>query len=122
LFHTLEDGTAIQGFVGKNVSLTATNGSLQQGLQAGLAVQRPIWLEQAERSEGCYFFVGALGRYRNPDLGVVNNTVDMMPGLHWQVSPNAFMTGTLIVPMAGTTTTTNNTYQQQWQVTLSWQF
>ena len=62
VFHTLDDGTAIQGFVGKNVTLTgsSSSGSLQQGLQAGLAVQRPLWLEQAERSEGCYFFVERL--------------------------------------------------------------
>ncbi len=122
VFHTLDDGTAIQGFVGKHVPLapTAASGSLQQGLQCGLAVQRPLWLEHAERPEGCYFFVGALGRYRNPDLGVQTTSWDMLPGLHWQVTPSTFMTGSMILPVSGTTPT--RTDLNQWQLTLSWQF
>ena len=62
LFHSLDDGTAIQGFVGKNVNLNSNwTGQLDQSVQYGMAVQRPI-LPGPDGFGNLFVFVEALGR------------------------------------------------------------
>jgi hypothetical protein len=119
----LDDGTALQGFVGKQVPFgqgpfLPRGGPLQRGLQYGLAVQRPLWAGGTDGSDSCFFFLGALGRVRFDDAAGPTPAWDVMPGLHYRVSPTAWLAGSLILPV-------NNIGKPDgtgWQFTLSWQF
>ena len=120
LFHALDDGTAIQGFVGKNVNLTSNwTGQLNQAVQYGMAVQRPILPAGTDGSGNVFVFVEALGRYRYDaaTLAGTPNAVEVLPGLHWQMAPNWWMSGGVVLPMTTAPTSVN-----QWQFTCSFQF
>jgi hypothetical protein len=120
LFHALDDGTAIQGFVGKHVNLNSQRlgGELNHAVQYGMAVQRPL-LGPADGAPGnVYWFVEALGRYRYDAASTVGplSQWEVLPGLHWQVAPNWWMSGGIVVPV-NTNPATNH-----WQITCSFQF
>ncbi len=121
LFHALDDGTAIQGFVGKHVSLNSTStGQLDQSVQYGMAVQRPILPAGPDGSGNVFVFVEALGRYRYDTTTVSTGTpngLEVLPGLHWQMAPNWWMSGGVVLPVNTAPTTVN-----QWQITCSFQF
>jgi hypothetical protein len=120
LFHSLDDGTAIQGFVGKNVNMSSHwSGQLNQSVRYGMAVQRPLLPAGPNGDANFYVFLEALGHYRydavaNP--GSLNN-VDLLPGVHYRLAPNWWMSGGLIVPV-----TTARTDASHWQITCSFQF
>ncbi len=121
LFHSLDDGTAIQGFVGKNLNLSPSwAGPLDQSVQYGMAVQRPLLSAGPDGSGGLFVFVEALGTYRTdgapPAVGAPNG-LEVLPGLHWQMAPNWWMSGGVVLPMNTTPTSVN-----QWQITCSFQF
>jgi hypothetical protein len=119
LFHALDDGTAIQGFVGKHVNLNSPRlgNELNHAVQYGMAVQRPL-LGPADGAPGnVYWFVEALGRYRYDAVtaGPLSQW-EVLPGLHWQLAPNWWMSGGVVVPV--------NTDRPagHWQFTCSIQF
>lgn len=116
LFHALDDGTAIQGFVGKNVPVAnAATGPLQRDLQYGMAVQRSL---AKDALGNLYVYLGALGKYRlERDASRSPSGFEVLPGLHWKVADNWWMTGGVIVPVGSTRADTN-----LWQVTCSFQF
>ena len=121
LFHELEDGTAIQGFVGKHVNLDSNwTGQLDQSVQYGMAVQRPILPAGPDGSGNVFLFVEALGRYRY-DAGTAGagtgNAVEVLPGVHWQMAPNWWMSGGVVLPVNTAPTSVN-----QWQFTCSFHF
>ena len=65
LFHSLDDGTAIQGFVGKNVNVGSHwSGQLSQSVRYGMAVQRPLLPAGPNGDANFYVFMEALGHYR----------------------------------------------------------
>ena len=120
LFHELDDGTAIQGFVGKHVNLNSNwTGQLNQSVQYGMAVQRPILPTGTDGSGNVFVFVEALGRYRYDAAAGPGspNVWEVLPGLHWQMAPNWWMSGGVVVPVNTPTTGVN-----QWQITCSFQF
>jgi hypothetical protein len=120
LFHALGDGTAIQGFVGKNVNLNGNwSGQLNQAVQYGMAVQRPLLPPDPSGSGNLFVFVEALGRYHY-DATVGSGTgsaMEVLPGLQWQMSSNWWMSGGVVLPMNTAPTSVN-----QWQITCSFQF
>jgi len=119
LFHTLDDGTAIQGFVGKHVHLdSGLGGRLGQSVQYGMAVQRPL-LPTADGSGSLYVFMEALGRfhYESQAAGAAPHVMEVLPGLHWQVGPNWWMSGAFVLPVNTAPTSVN-----QWQITCSFHF
>jgi hypothetical protein len=107
VFHTLEDGTAIQGFVGKDVRLNPTwSSQLHRSIQYGMAVQRPLLSPgQTDGLSNCYLFLEALGRYRfDGDVGQGTAAVwELLPGVHWKLRDNWWISGGVILPV-GTTT------------------
>lgn len=120
LFHALDDGTAIQGFVGKNVNLnTNWTGQLDQSVQYGMAVQRPLLLGAPDGSGNLYIFVEALGRYHYD--GTVSpgsqSAWEVLPGLHYRLAPNWWMSGGVVVPITAPRPEAN-----QWQITCSFRF
>ena len=98
LFHTLDDGTAFHGFVGKNVNCDRPLGgsSLHRSFQYGVAVQRPVVPGGPDGFNNVYLFVEALGRYRYdatpgaaaPSSGGPPALWEVLPGLQWKVNPN----------------------------------
>ena len=120
LFHALDDGTAIQGFVGKNVNLNSRwSGQLNQSVRYGMAVQRPLLPAGPNGDANFYVFCEALGRYHyeaaaNP--GPLSN-LDVLPGVHYRLAPNWWMSGGYIVPVTTARPDTNH-----WQITCSFQF
>lgn len=122
VYHALDDGTAIQGFVGQHVNLSPrwTN-QVGQSIHYGMAVQHPLMESGPEGVGNVYVFVEALGRFRTDgsDNGAnALNSWDVLPGVHWQMAPNWWMSGGLVVPMTSATRTESN----QWQITCSFQF
>jgi hypothetical protein len=120
LFHSLDDGTAIQGFVGKNVNVSSHwSGQLNQSVRYGMAVQRPLLPAGPNGDANFYVFLEALGHYRYDSVanpGPLNN-VDVLPGVHYRLAPNWWMSGGLVVPV-----TTARTDANRWQITCSFQF
>jgi hypothetical protein len=120
LFHALDDGTAIQGFVGKNVNVNPRwTSQLHQSVHYGMAVQRPLLPVGPNGDGNFYIFLEALGRYHyeavaNP--GPLSNW-EVLPGVHWRLAPNWWMSGGLIVPVTTARPDTNH-----WQITCSFQF
>ena len=120
LFHALDDGTAIQGFVGKNVNLN-TNWTTQlgQSVQYGMAVQHPLVQGGPDGAGNLYVFVEALGRYHydGPASSAPQATWEMLPGIHYRLTPNWWMAGGVVVPV-----TTPRPEANQWQFTCSFRF
>jgi hypothetical protein len=119
VFHDLGGGTALQGFVGKNVALGGCAAHpLRRNLQYGMALQRPVAADGPEALRNLFFSVGALGQM-HPDRETLKMvpTWDMLPGLHWHVSDNWWVNGGVLVPVGPA-----HAAPGQWQLTCSFQF
>jgi hypothetical protein len=107
-FHDLGEGLAMHGFVGQRVRANGQwDDAFDHGFRAGLACQCPIlWQPQAD--QGLFFFFQAVAYHRNEiDDNGPTTRWDLIPGLHWRVNPDCWMTvGASRQPM----------------VTWSWQF
>jgi hypothetical protein len=124
LFHTLDDDatTAVQAFVGKHVPLMNSGiQTINRDLQCGVAVQRALTSESNDPFRNVYLSVGAVGQVRMSDSSTLRQpmTWEMLPGLHYRVADNWWISGAVVLPVNGNTTTTQG---QQWQVTCSVQF
>jgi hypothetical protein len=120
LFHVLEDGTAVQGFVGKNVPLKNAGTApapLRRNLEYGVALQRPLAATGPDPLRNLYFYVGALGETRFQKEGVRPVTWEVLPGLHWQVAENWWMSGGVLLPLGS-----SRAEYGLWQFTCSFQF
>lgn len=120
VFHALSQGTAIQGFVAKNVPLSNADGArhLQRNLQCGMAVQRPLLADGPDGLRGLFLSVGALGQVRpEHDNLRLMPTCDVLPGLHWHVNDNWWVSSGVLVPVGPT-----HTAPSQFQFTCSFQF
>jgi hypothetical protein len=121
VFHALDDTTALQGFVGKNVTLSSANSHrpLQRNVQCGLALQRPVSPDAPGGWRNLFFSLGALGQAHpdRDDLRWVPN-LNVLPGLHWHVNDNCWLSSGMLVPVGPAHTTAPG----QWQLTCSFQF
>jgi hypothetical protein len=119
LFHALGDGTALQGYVGKNIAVANSNAApLHQSLQYGLAVQRPL---DVEALRNLYLYVGALGQYRLDPRDSSGPPVvwEVLPGLHWKLADNWWVSGGVLLPVGPTR---SDTAGGTWQFTCSFRF
>ena len=119
-FYDLGNGTSLQGFVGKHFQANSHwSGGLGRSLQYGLAWQRPCPGFDNEPNHGVHLFVEALGRYRYDSLPsqYSGNILQIVPGVHWQVRENWWLSGGLLVPVGPV-----RPDSRLWQVTCSWQF
>jgi hypothetical protein len=124
LFHSLDDGTSFQGFVGKNVNLSGgqPGDRLRHSWQYGVAVHRPIGTEEVGFNN-IFFFVEALGRYRydTPATTTISgppHVLEVLPGLQWKMSDTWWISGGLVLPVNGST----NLNANSWQITCAIQF
>jgi hypothetical protein len=119
-YQDLGGNLAIHGYIGKN--LRASPGwtdNLEKSVHYGLAIQQPFPGLANTSNSGLHVFVEALGRQRsNPDLpDRPTSTFEVLPGLHWQMGDNWWLTGGLLFPMGTSRLETN-----LWQITCSWRF
>jgi hypothetical protein len=123
-YQDLWDGMTVQGFIGNNLRAN-TRGivRLQRNVRCGLAAQHPLpfslFSNDAETDPSLFIFVEALGRYRFQDSnpGQPRPPLELLPGVHWRVRDNWWISGGLIVPLCGPRPENN-----LWQITCSWQY
>jgi hypothetical protein len=119
-FHQVGNGTAIQGFVGKNVRANSHwSDSLERQINYGLALQSPLPGTESTPGRSVHLFLEALGRYRidgDPSLRSPLNW-ELLPGIHWQLGESWWMSGGILMPLTAT-----RPDARLWQITCSWQF
>jgi hypothetical protein len=119
-FHQVGNGTAIQGFVGKDVRANSHwSDSLDRQINYGLALQSPIPGTESTPGRSVHLFLEALGRYRidgDPSLRASLNW-EVLPGVHWQIGENWWMSGGILMPLGAA-----RPDARLWQITCSWQF
>ncbi len=120
VFHSLTDGTAVQGFVGKNMPLMHADWQvpIQRCVQYGMAVQRPLAPGGPEELRNLYLSVGALGLAQIEGGSLRPSPMGVLPGMHWHVSDSCWMSGGVMLPLAPTRVESS----PQWQFTCSLQF
>jgi hypothetical protein len=123
LFHTLEDETSVQAFVGRHMPVmnTAVQSNLNRDLQYGVALQRPLATESNDPLRFVYLSVGALGQVRLGDSSNSSKPVvwEVLPGVHYKVADNWWISGAVALPVNAQTSNVNG---QQWQVFCYLQF
>jgi hypothetical protein len=124
LFHALDSDTALQGFVGKHmlVSNSGPAAPIQRNLQYGMAVQRSLAAIGPEPLRNVYLYMGALGQYR-PERNESSGAMAvwrMLPGVHWKVTDNWWLSGGLLLPIGPARADTPTSLP--WQLTCSFQF
>jgi hypothetical protein len=110
----------VHGYVGKNLRASPNwTDNLERSIHYGLAVQQPIPGLDSGPIGSLHMFVEALGRQRSsPDLvDRPTSTLQMLPGLHWQMGENWWMQGGILVPMGSSRLDAG-----LWQITCSWRF
>jgi hypothetical protein len=120
VFHSLEGGTALQGFVGKNMPLIHADWQvpIRRCFQYGMAVQRPLTTAGPDELRNVYLSVGALGQAQIDGGSLRPAPMGVLPGMHWHVSDSCWMSGGVMLPVGPT----NVTSSPQWQFTCSFQF
>ncbi|HXG11232.1 MAG TPA: hypothetical protein VNK04_15850 [Gemmataceae bacterium] len=102
LVQGLGDGTALHGFVGKELRPGPQwDDGLDRNLQYGMAVQTPLPGAVRNPGQGLYLFVEALGRYRyeGDGKGAPPAAWEVVPGLHWRNADNWWMSSGVLVPV-----------------------
>jgi hypothetical protein len=119
VFHDLGDGTAVHGFVGKDVRANSTwrEGAVDGSFRYGVAVQQPVPGLTPDPGRGLFVFVEAQGYWADRDQGT-GRSWEFIPGLHYRLSDSWWMSGGVLVPVGPTRY--GNT--GNWHLSCSWQF
>ncbi len=120
VFHDLGDGSALQGFVGKDVRANSAwrDGVADGGgLKYGLAVQQPVPGLTPDPSRGLFVFVEAQGFVGDRDQGT-SRAWELVPGLHYRLSDSWWMSGGVLLPVGPTRYGSAG----QWHLSCSWQY
>jgi hypothetical protein len=122
LFQELNDSLAVHCFVGKCLLAAGTRADsrVDRSLQYGVALQTPVPVFRPEEPARLHFFVEALGRYRHEDIGNGQGpaSLELLPGLYWQLGENWWISSGVSVPLRATTRAESGL----WQLTWSWRF
>lgn len=119
LFHDLGDGTALHGFVGKDVRANATwRDGLTESFRYGVALQQPVPGLTTDPGKGLFVFVEALGRWGDRDRASgALHTWEVVPGLHYRVSDSWWLSGGVLVPVGPSRSGSGH-----WHLACSWQY
>ncbi len=119
VFHDLGDGTALHGFVGKDVRANATwrDGLTDNSLRYGVALQQPVPGVTTDPSKGLFVFVEAQGYWSDRDQGALRSW-EVVPGLHYRLSDSWWMSGGVLLPVGPTRYGSAG----QWHLSCSWQY
>jgi hypothetical protein len=119
VFHDLGDGTAVHGFVGKDVRANSAwrDGVTTGSVQYGVALQQPLPLGVAEPGKGLFLFVEAQGRWSDRDPSATRSW-ELVPGLHYRLSDNWWMSGGVLLPFGPS----RDGSAGQWHLSCKWQY
>jgi hypothetical protein len=119
VFHDLGDGTALHGFVGKDVRANATwrDGVTEGRLRYGVALQQPLSFATTDPARGLFLFVEAQGRWDDRDPSAMRSW-ELVPGLHYRLSDSWWMSGGVLVPFGPT----REGSAGQWHLSCRWQY
>ncbi|MFO0879538.1 MAG: hypothetical protein U0840_19510 [Gemmataceae bacterium] len=119
LFHALEDGLALQAFVGKNLPLmNAAAQPVRRPLQYGFAVQQALSQEQGDPFNGLFLSVGALGQLDADHTQQRGLALDLLPSLQWNPADAWWFSAGYLVPVGGLRSDSISS----WHLTCSWQY
>ena len=93
---------SVQSFIGKNLHAGAHwTDNLERSVRYGCAFYSPVPGIEAPPGSAIHFFVEALGRSRLDDNSTARpvSPGEILPGLHWRVGENWWMSGAVIVPL-----------------------
>ncbi|MFO0841839.1 MAG: hypothetical protein U0797_05485 [Gemmataceae bacterium] len=117
LFHVLDEGLALQAFVGKNLPvMNAATRPVRREVQYGLALQQALSTEGSDPLSCLFVSVGALGQ--GDPSGRRINSLEVLPGLHWQPAQTWWMSAGYALPVGPA----RGDPPGQWQLTCSWQY
>jgi hypothetical protein len=118
-FYDLDGGTALQGFIGKDVHARAGwSDGLQRKIRYGVALQSPFPGTDTATGRGAHFFLEALGRTRfdtDSNSHPLGNW-DLVPGIQWRWHEVGWISGGILMPLDA------SIHNYLWQITCSWQF
>jgi hypothetical protein len=119
VFHDLGDGTALHGFVGKDVRANSTwrDGAVDGSFRYGLAVQQPVPGLTPDPGRGLFVFVEAQGYWTDREQGT-GKAWEFIPGLHYRLSDSWWMSGGVLLPVGPTRYGSAG----HWHLSCSWQF
>jgi len=119
-YQDLGGNFVLHGYIGKNLHASPNwTDNLERSLHYGMALQQPVPGLESSPIGSLHMFVEALGRQRNnPDLvDRPVSTLEMLPGLHWQMGENWWLQGGVLLPLGSSRLDTS-----LWQITCSWRF
>jgi hypothetical protein len=119
-FYRGEEGTALQGFIGKNLrTRPGWTDNLQRGIEYGLALQSPCLRSNLPANQNVHWFIEALGRYHfdTEPYQRPGPNVHFVPGLRWQLNEAWWVAGGVLMPLGPL-----HSDNRLWQFTCSWQF
>ena len=117
-FYEMESGSAVQAFVGKHFGArSGWSDSLERSVNYGLAVQYPLSSGPLDNAQNVYIFFEAIGNSHLVTYSGQSPTScwRMVPGLHWRLTDNCWMSGGVLVPI-------NDVDTGSVQLTCSWRF
>jgi hypothetical protein len=101
-YQALGDGNAVHGFVSKTMRAEAGwTDRWENNFRYGLAVQHPLAGQPDGGWGSVHLFMVAIGEYYPDTLAGTRRVtgVNMLPGLHWQVGDNWWLSTGVLVPM-----------------------
>jgi hypothetical protein len=120
-YHWLDNGSALEGFVGKSMHAGFRAGMEGMGgsLQYGLTYQKPLWCASDDSIGSVHMFVEALGYYRcDQQFGPAPPpSLELLPGLHFRAGDNWWLSGGVVLPLG-----TPRAESGLWQITCWWRF
>jgi hypothetical protein len=120
VFHDLGDGTALHGFVGKDVRANSAwrDGVTSGSVQYGVALQQPLSFGTTnDPGKGLFLFVEAQGRWSDRDPQATRSW-ELVPGLHYRLGDNWWMSGGVLLPFGPT----RDGSAGQWHLSCRWQY
>jgi hypothetical protein len=118
VFHDLGDGTAVHGFVGKDVRANSTwRDGLTESFRYGVALQQPVPGVTTDPSKGLFVFVEAQGYWSDRDQGTLHSW-ELVPGLHYRMNDSWWLSGGVLLPVGPTRYGSAG----NWHLSCSWQY
>jgi hypothetical protein len=119
VFHDLGDGTALHGFVGKDVRANSAwrEGVTEGSLRYGVALQQPLPLTATDPGKGLFLFVEAMGHWNDRDPAATRSW-ELVPGLHYRLSDSWWMSGGVLLPFGSA----RDGSAGQWHLSCQWQY
>jgi hypothetical protein len=124
-FHELDNGLAFQGFVGKHVPAHAGwTDNLDRGVHYGVALQSAVPNFTGGLNQDVHLFVEALGKSRRTINGPQDSssTWGVIPGLHWKLGDNWWMSSGIRVPVGAAPVGSARNETGRLQFTCGWRF